>query len=76
MDPDRENSSSEEEILENAKKFNYKELLEVTLGDQKNFEEKKANLHLSLQSENRSEGFKIFEKFRQENMFSKSLVNS
>lgn len=33
-------------------------------------------MHISVQSDNRSEGFKIFEKFRNESMFSKSLVNS
>lgn len=33
-------------------------------------------MHTSVQSESRSEGFKIFEKFRNENMFSKSLVSS
>lgn len=33
-------------------------------------------MHTSVQPESRSEGFKIFEKFRNENMFSKSLVNS
>ena len=53
-----------------------KNILNDTFGDKQNLDGKKTLGHLSVQSENRSEGFKIFEKFRQENLMSKSLVNS
>lgn len=76
VDPEKENSSSEEELPKPASKFHLEDLLKEKLGDKQNFDSKKTLSHLSLQPENRSEGFKIFEKFRQENMLSKSLVNS